>query len=188
MDKENILGFDVCNTNYDKITDDIINDFNNNVTNFIVNVNPEIIIKNYKNNELKEKFNSQKYQIADGIGIIYASKIQKGNIKQRITGIDLMQKICEKSVGKDIKIFLYGSNIGVADKAKEELEKKYNFIKIVGTCDGYVDKEVAINRIKMSNANVLFVGLGSPKQENFIIENMEKLENIKIFMPVRWKF
>lgn len=131
MKKENILGFNICNTNIDELLNSIFNDFDNNISNFIVNINPEIIINNYKNPEIIKIFNDEKYQIPDGIGIIYASKIKKGNIRQRITGIDLMQKICAESINYSSKIFLYGSVPSIAENAKIELEKVIPDIKIV---------------------------------------------------------
>ena len=182
--KESILGFDVCNINKDRLLNYVMNDFKNGENLMIVNINPEIIAKNYKNCEIREKFNKEKYQIPDGIGIVYASKIKKGNIKQRITGIDFMLDICKISNNYNGSIFLYGAKPGIAKKAKEELEKKYTRINIVDVCDGYTDEEIVINKINSSNANILFVGLGSPKQEDFIYRNKEKLQNIKLFMPV----
>lgn len=184
MEKENILGFNVCNTNYNDLIKNIYNDFNHDIRNFIVSINPEIITKNYKNKELRNIFNSQKYQIPDGIGIIYASKLQKGNIINRITGIDLMNLICQNSVNYNSRIFLYGAKEGISQKAKKELEILYPNINIVGTCSGYENENTVIDKINNSNANILFVGLGSPNQENFIINNMDKLNNVKIFMPV----
>lgn len=188
MKKEKILGFDVCITDQKNLVKNIFDDFNKNIRNFIVNINPEIVTKNYKNKELKNIFNSQKYQIADGIGIIYASKLQKGNIKTRITGIDLMNAICSKSIDYNSSIFLYGSKEGIAKIAQNELEKQYPKINIVGTCSGYENPKKVIEKIKKSNANILFVALGSPKQEQFIIDNMDKLNNVKLFMPVGGSF
>lgn len=188
MDKEKILGFDVCITDQNNLIKNIFDDFNNNISNFIVNINPEIATKNYKNSKLKAIFNSQKYQIADGIGIIYASKLNKGNIKTRITGIDLMYAICKASVDVNASIFLYGSKEGISEKAKLELEKLYNGINIVGTSSGYINEDMVIDKINKTNATILFVGLGCPKQEEFIIRNMDKLKNIKIFMPVGGSF
>lgn len=188
MDKEKILGFDVCITDYENLIKNIFNDFNNKIKNFIININPEILTKNYKNNKLKNIFNSQKYQIADGIGIIFASKIQKGNIKHRITGIDLMNLICKNSIKYNSSIYLYGSKEGISEKTKIELENLYPGINISGTCSGYEDENLVIEKINKSKANILFVGLGSPKQEQFIINNMDKLKNIKIFMPVGGSF
>jgi len=188
MKKENILGFDICNTDYESLINEIFNDFDNSISNFIVNINPEIIINNYKNKNAIAIFNNEKYQIPDGIGIIYASKLKRKPIKERITGIDLMHKICEKSLNHDSKIFLYGSKDNIAEKAKNELELLYPNINIVGTCNGYINEATSIDKINNSGANILFVGLGSPKQEEFIIKNRNILSNIKIFMPVGRKF
>lgn len=188
MNKEKILKFNISTINQENLLDKIFSDYTNNIKNFIVNINPEIIINNYKNENFIKIFNQQKYQIPDGIGIVWASKKLKGNIKNRITGIDLMQKICENSTNYKAKIFLYGSNINIAEKAKIELEKKYPGILIVGTCNGFVDEQIAIESIKKSNADILFVGLGAPKQEKFIINNMNNLDNIKLFMPVGGSF
>ena len=99
-----------------------------------------------------------------------------------------MEKICEESVRNSAKIFLYGSKIGIADAAGEELKRKYKNIKIVGTCDGYCDEKIAYEKIKRSNADIVFVALGSPKQERFILNYKSRLKNIKIFMPVGGSF
>ena len=119
---------------------------------------------------------------------LVTSCLKKGNIKERVTGIDFMGEICKESVKNSGKIFLYGAKEDVVEKAAEELKNKYPGLVISGTCDGYCDKEIAISKINNSNANILFVALGSPKQELFILENKEKLAKIKIFMPVGGSF
>ena len=131
MKKENILGFNICNTNIDELLNSIFNDFDNNISNFIVNINPEIIMNNYKNKNIINLFNMENYQIPDGIGIIYASKIKHGQLKNRITGIDLMNELCRESINHSSKIFLYGSVPSIAENAKIELEKVIPDIKIV---------------------------------------------------------
>lgn len=188
MSKEKILGFDVITYNSEELLNRIYQDYSNNEQLFIVNVNPEIAVKNYKKDNFKEILNKQKYQIPDGSGIVWASKRKKGNIKERITGIDLMLKICEKSQQYEAKIFLYGSKKEIIEKAQEELKKTYPKINIVGQCNGYVNEEQAVEEIKKSGADIVFVGLGSPKQEYFIIKYREKLENAKILMPVGGSF
>lgn len=188
MSKEKILGFDVITYNSEELLNRIYQDYSNNEQLFIVNVNPEIAVKNYKEYNFKEILNKQKYQIPDGSGIVWASKRKKGNIKERITGIDLMLRIFEKSQQYEAKIFLYGAKKEIIEKSQEELEKTYPKINIVGQCNGYVDEEQAVEEIKKSGADIVFVGLGSPKQEYFIIKYREKLENVKILMPVGGSF
>ena len=188
MNKEPVLKFDVCTYSEQNLLEDIFADYSNNEQLFIVNINPEIIMSNYKNLEIIQKFNKQKYQIPDGNGIVWASKKNKGLIRERITGIDFMQKICQKSQDYYSKIFLYGSKPGIAQEAKSELESLYKDINIVGICDGYCDEAEAIQKIDESKADILFVGLGSPKQEKFILDNMSKLKSVCIFMPVGGSF
>lgn len=131
MNKETILGFDICDTTYSELINCVFSDFDNNIANFIVNINPEIIMNNYKNKNTINLFNMQKYQIPDGIGIIYASRITHGTLKNKITGIDLMNYLCKESINHNSKIFLYGSAPHIAEKAKVELEKTYSGVKIV---------------------------------------------------------
>lgn len=188
MEKVSVLGFEVCSTTYDEIIENIFKDFDKQEQLFIVNINPEIAMKNYKEEEIKRIFNAQKYQIPDGIGILLAAKLKGKKVKERITGIDLMNLLCEKSVEQQAKIFLYGAKEGIAKKAKEELEKEYPGIQIVGICHGYEDEEKAYEEIKKSQPDIVFVATSSPKQEKFIIKNKERLPEVKIFMGVGGSF
>lgn len=188
MNKEKILGFDVVTYNSKELLNKIYEDYLNNEQLFIVNVNPEIISKNYKKEKFKEILNKQKYQIPDGSGIVWASKRKKGQIKERITGIDFMIKICEKFQEGQAKIFLYGAKQEVIEKTQEELKKAYPQINIVGQCNGYIDEKIALEKIKKSDADIVFVGLGSPKQEEFIIKYKDELPKVKILMPVGGSF
>lgn len=187
-EKENVLGFDVCTDSEEELIKEILIDYSNNIQNIILNINPEIVINNYKNKKMISEFNMQKYQIPDGIGIVYASRINKGKIKKRITGIDFMYKLCEEAIKHNSRVFLYGTQQQILDKAKIELEKQFEGIKIVGTCNGFTDEDIALKRIEEVKPDILFVATGSPKQEKFIINNKEKLTTVKIFMPVGGSF
>lgn len=184
MNKEKILGFNVSTLNSENLIKNIFEDYNKQEQLFIVNINPEIVVKNYRNEELKQEFNNQKYQIPDGMGIVWASKKQNGNIKERVAGIDFMLKLCEESIKHSSKIFLYGGKEGIASRAKRKLEKQYNGINIIGVNDGYMEEKQVLENIKKLRPDILFVGLGSPKQEEFIIRNKEELKGVKIIMPI----
>ena len=188
MNKENILGVNVTVTDYDSLKKSVEKDIKNNKKSFIVAINPEKILKARKDESLKELLNNADYQIPDGIGVVYASKLKKGKIKSRITGIDCMEMLCEESNLKGYKIFLYGAKKEVIKEAKHKLEEKYKNIKIVGTIDGYEkDNDKIIKAINKSKADIIFVALGSPKQENWIVANKDKVR-IKIFQGVGGSF
>lgn len=188
MNKENILGVDVSPLSYEDLKKNIEKDIKNNKKSFIVAINPEKILKARKDEKLKELLNNATYEIPDGIGVIYASKLRKGNIKTRITGIDSMEMLCKLSEEKKYKIFMYGAKEETIKKAKENLEIKFPNIQIVGTINGYEkDNDKIISSINKSNADIVFVALGSPKQEYWITDNMDKV-SAKIFQGVGGSF
>lgn len=188
MEKEKILGIDVCITTYEELRNAIKNDIQEKKKSYIVTINPEKVIKAKKDESLKDILNNAKYQIPDGIGIIYASKIKKGKIKSRITGIDTMEMICDLSNKENFRIFMYGAEADVVEKAKIKLEEKYKKINICGYINGYEKNEKSvINKINNSKPDILFVALGSPKQEKFISQNFDNI-NCKILLGVGGSF
>ncbi|MGB8460269.1 MAG: WecB/TagA/CpsF family glycosyltransferase, partial [Priestia megaterium] len=155
---------------------------------FIVAINPEKIMKAQEDRELKSLLNQATYQIPDGIGVILASKLKKGRIRERVTGIDMMLKLCKEATNNGKRIFLYGAKPGIADEAKAKLEEMFPGILIVGTLNGYEKNEEVIERtINDSGAEIVFVALGSPAQENWIIAHKEKL-NPSVYQGVGGSF
>ena len=188
MEKERILGVAVSNLSYEDLEKNIAEDIENNKKSFIVAINPEKVLKARKDEALARLLDSADYPIADGIGVVIASRLKKGKIKSRVTGIECMDMICALSNREGYKIFLYGAKAETLAKAKAALEEKYPNINIVGTENGYEqDNEKIISEINQSGADILFVALGSPKQENFITANKERLCP-KIYMGVGGSF
>ena len=188
LNKETILGVNVSVTSYEELKKCVEEDIKNNKKSFIVAINPEKILKAREEEKLKDLLNSADYQIPDGIGVVYASKLKKGKIKSRITGIDCMEMLCNEANDKGYKIFLYGAKKDIIKEAKKRLEEKFENIKIVGAIDGYEkNNDKIIKEINKSKADIIFVALGSPKQENWILENKDKV-CIKIFQGVGGSF
>lgn len=174
--KETILGVDVSTDNYDALTAKLLKKIDNREKAFIVAINPEKIIKAQDDPSLMKLLNSADFQIPDGIGVILASKFKGGQIRERVTGIDMMLKLCETAAKHQKKIFLYGGKPGRADEAKVKLAEMYPGIQIAGTLHGYEkDQQVVRDAINQSQADIIFVAMGSPAQENWIIANKETL-------------
>ena len=154
----------------------------------LFNINPLICLNFRNNKKLKKEFNSQKYNIPDGNGIVLSSKLTSNFIEKSTPGIEVMESICENSIKNKYSIYLYGAKEDSVKKSKDNLEKKYKNINIVGYVNGYRNESDVIKDINKSKPDILFVALGTPKQEEFIINNKEKLKNIKIIMPVGGSF
>ena len=117
-----------------------------------------------------------------------ASKLRGGKIRSRVTGIDSMKMLCELSDENGYRIFMYGAKEEILQKAKEKLIETYPNIQIAGTMNGYQkDKQAVVDAINESKADIVLVAMGSPRQENWIVENMNTV-CAKVFQGVGGSF
>ncbi|MBR5615143.1 MAG: WecB/TagA/CpsF family glycosyltransferase [Clostridia bacterium] len=141
--------------------------------------NPEIIMCAKEDLQLREILNNADLCTADGIGVVYGSKILKDPVPERVAGFDLTCALLERVSKTDDGVFLFGAKPGVAEIAKANLEEKYPGIKIAGTRDGYFkpeEEEEIVNQINQSKAKLLLVCLGAPKQEKWIAAHKKDLK------------
>lgn len=184
MHIEKYFGVEVCAIDMDRAIEEVDRIIEEKEPSFVVAINPEKIMKAKEDEDLRALLNSARLKIPDGVGVLIASKLKGGRINKRVTGIDLMNNICKRSAEKGYKVFLLGAKPSVAERAAEILKEKYKGLNIVGVRDGYFESEdEVIEYIKSKSPDVLFVAMGSPKQEMFIKRNMERL-NVPLLMGV----
>lgn len=147
----------------------------------IVTANPETIYKAMEDIGLQTIINTADLVVPDGIGVVWAARRLGANIKERVTGIDLSEKIIEEGNRLGWRIFLLGSQPGIAEVAVSNLYKRYPGNTYC--CNhGYFTKEEepeVIDRIRNFAPDVLLVGLGAPLQEYWNMEN-EGLAKVSI--------
>lgn len=182
---EYVIGFKTSLKSEDEIIKDV---FDSKGQVIIYNINPLILMNFYKDKKVVKEFNEQNFNIPDGNGVVLTSRLSSGNINKSIPGIEMFENICSKSVNKKYKIYLYGAKEDSVVKTKKVLENKYKGINIIGYKNGYTNSGDVINDILNKKPDILFLALGSPLQENFIINNKTKLKDIKIIMPVGGSF
>lgn len=119
--------------------------------------------------------------LVDGHPLMWIAKAYGKPFKQKIPGSDLVPILCEEAAKKGYKVFFLGAAEGVAAKAAEILKKRYPGLLVAGTYSPPIgfekDKdelEKINNMLFESEADMLFVGMGVPKQDIFIYENMNK--------------
>ena len=148
--------------------------------------NPEIVMCAKNDAELQSILNSADLCTADGIGVVYASKIIGNPVPERVAGFDLVCALLERMSKTGEGVFLFGAKPGVAETAKVKMEEKYPGIVISGTHDGYFkpeDEDKIVEEINASGAKLLLVCLGAPKQEKWIAKNRNRL-NVNLCMGV----
>ncbi len=141
--------------------------------------NPEIVMCAKNDAELKNILNSADLCTADGIGVVYASKILGSPVPDRVAGFDLVCALLERMSKTGDGVFLFGAKPGVAEAAKAKMEEKYPGIVVSGTHNGYFkpeDEDKIVEEINASGAKLLLVCLGAPKQEKWIAQNQNRLK------------
>ena len=178
-DTVNVLGVNVDKISAEETFEKAKALINTEGVSMIFTPNPEIIIAASEDESFKNILNSADICTPDGIGVVYASKILKNPVKERVPGFELANKLLKYSSESGDGVFFFGSKPGIAEKAKEKAAEMYPGVNITGTHDGYFKPEEEadiINQINESGAKILFVCLGAPKQEKWIYENRDKLK------------
>ncbi len=181
-----ILGVRIDKVNTEEAYDNFLSLFNEANCSAIYTPNPEIIMKATEDEELRRAISDAGLVIPDGIGVIYASKIQKLGLEERVPGIEFMERILTFCNNSGRSIFLLGGKPDVAKKAGEEIVKKFPKIEVKGYQDGYfADNEELkiIDKINEVKPDILFVAMGAPKQEKWINKH-KKILNTRIAMGV----
>lgn len=148
--------------------------------------NSEIILYAYKNPEYCALLNRGDLITPDGIGVVYASKILKRPLSERVGGFDLANRVLDKISGTGKTVYLFGGKPGVAEKAAEKIKELYPGTEIAGCADGYFDEakeREIINDINDKKPDLLFVCLGFPKQETWIDTHKHEL-SAKVCMGI----
>ncbi|NLT39833.1 MAG: WecB/TagA/CpsF family glycosyltransferase [Clostridiales bacterium] len=142
---------------------------------YVVTPNPEIVFAARKDEKYAEVISKADLVLADGIGVVYASKILGGTPLQRNPGFEFAESMLLYAAGNALPVYLLGGKAGVAEAAAENLKKKYPGLVICGTRDGYfLPGEPVAEDIARSGAALVFVCLGFPKQEFWMAENRYK--------------
>ena len=179
--KVNILGVMVDKVNVDEASDIIMEYIKSkDKAASVFTPNSEIIMMGYRDSEFRDILNSSELLTADGIGVVYASKIVKNPIDERAAGYDIACSTLCKLAKEGGSVYLFGSKPGVAEAAGENIIKSYPGIRIAGYSDGYFDEEkekTIIANINRANPDLVFVCLGAPKQEKWISAHRHELPN-----------
>ncbi|HBQ50591.1 hypothetical protein A3B42_05165 [Candidatus Daviesbacteria bacterium RIFCSPLOWO2_01_FULL_38_10] len=184
--KKYILGVKIDDVNMEEALETVHHWLQKSTKKYIVTPNPEFIMTAQKDPEFKKILNDADLSIPDGEGLKLS-----GKIKNTVTGVDLMEKLVEKSVDWGFAVGLLGGMDGVAEKAVECLQKKYPKIKISFAISdlttNYPLRQSYSEASQLPTTDLLFVALGHSKQEKWIVQNLPKLK-VKVAMGVGGAF
>lgn len=177
-----ILGVKIDNLSKKEILNKLECFLNEDGIHQVATINPEFILQAQKDSEFKKILNNCELRVADGAGIWFAYLRFGRYLKNRFTGIDIVQEVLRIANEKNIAIFLIASESGLSnwEKTREAILEKYPNLKIQGS---NVDRKDAQRNLSAINCPIVLCALGAPYQEK-LIHSLKLAKNDKIRLAI----
>lgn len=142
---------------------------------WVITCNLEILRQYTTQQELRPLFEEADMVVADGMPLVWASRIARDPVPERVAGSSLIFPLCGMAALGRRSVFFLGGNPGTADAAARVLTRRYPGLEVAGTHSppwGFEQHAEEIERIrevlKQANPDLVLVCLGAPKQEHLI--------------------
>jgi N-acetylglucosaminyldiphosphoundecaprenol N-acetyl-beta-D-mannosaminyltransferase len=182
IERGNILGVKISALNLDLAVSAIDDLCNKHTSHYVCVTSAHGIMDCWYKPELRPIFNNSGLTTPDGMSIVWLMRLLGYNEVSRVYGPDLLLRVCKHSLKKGYKHFFYGGAPGVPEKLAQSLSDQFPGLKIAGTysppfrtLSDDEDRDI-IQLIDESNADIVWVGLGSPKQEIWMDDHVNKLK------------
>lgn len=176
--RTDILGVGFDNLTMDETVAEAKRILDRGETCYCVTPNPEIVYEARQDEGFRKLLNGAALVLPDGVGIILGARILKTPLREKVSGVDFAERLAALLEAEGKPLYLLGGKPGVAELAAEKLRERYPGLEICGISDGYFQDETPImESIRAAKPAVLFVCLGSPKQEHFMRDHLGDLES-----------
>lgn len=148
---------------------------------YVTITNPHSVMLCHRDAEMWKATEMASMTLPDGVGIILAAYLLGYPHNGRVTGPMLILKLCDWGRDYGYRHYFYGGNEGVAKKLAEDLSKRYPGMEVAGTYSPpfrpLSDQEdrAIVERINSTKPDIIWVGLGAPKQEKWMAEHLERI-------------
>ena len=142
-------------------------------------LNAQKFVEAKRNTEFKKTLHNMDHLRADGMSVVWFSKFYGDRIQGRSSTTDFIHELSSRSSTQNpLKYFFLGSTKEVVHRAKAAIENKYT-VKVVGVQDGFYDETMEddlVMKINSLKPDVLWVGMGVPKEQYWVFNNRQKLK------------
>lgn len=143
---------------------------------FCVAINPEKVYRSLRDRALREILRRADIGICDGVGVALGARLLHGRRLPRCTGVDLFHELLAAAAQTGWRVFLLGAAPESNARAGDELRARFPGLQIVGQQHGYFDdSDAVVQQINASGADLLFVAMGSPRQEFWITKHRDAI-------------
>ena len=144
----------------------------------VVTVNPEFVMEAQHNKDFRIAINAAALIVADGVGVVWATRYLGRPVPERVTGTDLLPELARRCAAAGYRLYLLGAAPGIAEAAGARLQELAPGLVIAGTYAGSPapnEEEEIVERVRAAHADVLCVAYGAPAQDLWIWRNLARL-------------
>ena len=172
-----ILGVRVDDVTYAEALDQVERAIADGGAHQIVTVNVEFIMEARRNPAFRRVLAEASLCVPDGIGVLWASRRQGRPLRQRVAGVDLVERIAARAAQQGWRVFFLGAAPGVAERAATVLSERYPGLKVAGCYAGSPqpqEEDEIVGWVRAARPDVLFVAYGAPRQDLWIARNQAR--------------
>ena len=157
---------------------------------FVLTVNASVVVAMFRDQKLKQTAGHAAMVLADGMSVVWASRLLGRGVPGRVTGIDLMDRLLSEADRLPLRVFFLGATPGVLGGLTARVVRERPGVTMVGSHHGFFDREndtALIDLIRESRPDVLFIGMPTPFKEVWAFDNLEAL-GVPLVVPVGGAF
>ncbi len=139
-------------------------------------INPEFVATARRDPEFAQVLESSALNLPDGVGITMAARLRGHPLPERVTGVELTQRLCARAAALGWRVFLLGAAEGVAARAGVLLQGRYPGLIIAGAHAGSPQPDAAAGiaaRVRATQPHLLFVAYGAPAQDLWLARHLD---------------
>ena len=143
----------------------------------VITLGTEMVVYAQRDPRYRDVVNACELSLCDTVGLLAVARSRGVQLQDRVTGVELIEHLCARAAREGVSVYLFGGAPGVAEDAARALQQRYPGLRVAGTRNGYFAPEESaqiVAQIRESGAQLLFAGMGFPRQEFWLAEHLSQ--------------
>jgi N-acetylglucosaminyldiphosphoundecaprenol N-acetyl-beta-D-mannosaminyltransferase len=185
--QERLFGLNLCTFDMQEAVAHVDSVLRSNASKVLFTANVDHVVRYSNDEEFRGYYRVADLVFADGTPLLWSARLLRRRLHARVTGVDLMTALCGLAASGGYRCFLLGAKKETLSKTEAVLRQRFPAIQIAGSHHGYFDdSRPVLELIRQARPQLLFVGMGSPRQEKWIADHRKQLSGV--VLPVGGSF
>lgn len=183
---ESVIGFPVASLSFRDQVSLMMEWSKNRLSKVVCIANVHMLIEAHRDQEFAPVLTSADLVTPDGMPLVWMLKLQGAHQQDRVAGLDVMLALCEKASIEGVSLFFLGSQSVILEQMRTRLEREFPDLKIAGMEPlpfrpmTAAEDEAIVQKLNQSNAGILLLSLGCPKQEKWMSAHKDRVQMVMI--------